>query len=128
VDIVFVSNFFEHLPDKATLLKTIAETRRVLRPGGRLLVLQPNITAIGHAYWDFADHHIALNDRSLTEAVRMVGLRVTEVIPRFLPYTTRSRIPQHPVLVRAYLACRPLWWLMGGQTWLVATTPDTSTR
>jgi len=37
------------------------------------------------------------------------GYEVVEVIPRFLPYTTRSALPQSPWLVRAYLAFRPAW-------------------
>jgi SAM-dependent methyltransferase len=123
VDVVFASNFFEHLPDKATFLATLGQVQRILRPGGKLLVLQPNIRVIGGRYWDFVDHHIPLTDRSLVEAVRLVGLEVTEVVPRFLPYTTRSRTPQHPALVRLYLLARPLWFLMGGQTWLVARKP-----
>ena len=35
---------------------------------------------------------------------------------RFLPYTTKSRLPQAPTLVRAYLAVRPAWLLLGRQT------------
>ena len=42
---------------------------------------------------------------------------------RFLPYTTRSAIPQSPWLVRLYLAVRPVWWIMGQQTWFVARKP-----
>lgn len=121
VDVVFASNFFEHLPTKEAFIRTLAEIHRVLRPGGRLLVLQPNIRAVGGSYWDFVDHHIALSDRSLVEAVEMVGFRVRQVVPRFLPYTTRSRVPQHPLLVRLYLAFPPAWRIMGGQTWLVAS-------
>ena len=45
------------------------------------------------------------------------------MIPRFLPYTTRSAIPQSPWLVRLYLAVRPAWWFMGQQTWFVARKP-----
>jgi SAM-dependent methyltransferase len=126
VDIVFCSNFFEHLPDTRTFLATLVEIRTVLRPGGRLLALQPNIRLVGGAYWDFVDHHLPLTDRTLVEACGSVGLEVVEVIPRFLPYTTRSRLPQSPWLVRLYLAIRPAWRLLGGQTWLVARKPTAS--
>ena len=86
VDIVFCSNFFfEHLPDKAALETTLAEIRTVLRPGGRLLVLQPNIRLVGGAYWNFIDHHVALTDRSLAEACEISGFTVQEVIPRSWP-------------------------------------------
>jgi len=123
VDVVFCSNFFEHLPDKQTFLATLAEIRIVLRPGGRLLILQPNIRLVGGAYWDFVDHHLPLTDRTLVEACESLGFDIVEVIPRFLPYTTRSGIPQSPWLVRMYLAFRPAWWLLGQQTWMVARKP-----
>jgi SAM-dependent methyltransferase len=120
VDVVFCSNFFEHLPDTATWLATLREIRAVLRPGGLLLALQPNIRFVGGAYWDFVDHHLPITDRSLTEACESIGLETVEVIPRFLPYTTRSALPQSPWLVRLYLLVRPMWWLLGKQTWFVA--------
>lgn len=123
VDAVFCSNFFEHLPDKDTFLATLEAIRRVLKPGGRLLVLQPNIRVLGGQYWDFVDHHLPLTDRTLVEASLMLGFEVEEIVPRFLPYTTRSRLPQAPWLVRLYLHCRPAWWLLGGQAWLVARKP-----
>jgi SAM-dependent methyltransferase len=123
VDVVFCSNFFEHLPDKATFIATLKEIRTVLRPGGRLLALQPNIRFVGGAYWDFVDHHLPLTDRTLVEACESLDFEIQEVIPRFLPYTTRSAIPQSPWLVRIYLAVRPAWWLLGKQTWFVARKP-----
>lgn len=123
VDVVFCSNFFEHLPDKNTFLATLVEIRTVLKPGGLLLALQPNIKYVGGAYWDVLDHHLPLTDVTLVEAAGSLGYEIVEVIPRFLPYTTRSAIPQSPWLVRLYLAVRPAWWFMGQQTWFVARKP-----
>jgi ubiquinone/menaquinone biosynthesis C-methylase UbiE len=60
IDVVFTSNFLEHLPDTATLGQVFAEVYRVLRPGGRFLALRPNILYLGGAYWDFFDHHLRL--------------------------------------------------------------------
>jgi SAM-dependent methyltransferase len=122
-DVVFVSNFLEHLPTKDDLLKTLAEVRRVLRPGGRLLILQPNIRLAGGAYWDFIDHHLPLTERSLVEAVELVGLEPTEVRARFLPFTSKSLLPQHPLLVRLYLKVPAAQWLLGRQSWIVAAKP-----
>jgi SAM-dependent methyltransferase len=120
VDVVFASNFLEHLPDKNTLLATLRESCRVLRCGGRMLVLQPNIRVLGGRYWDFFDHHIPLSDRSLVEALELVGLRVVEVRPRFLPYTTKSSLPQHPFFIHLYLSLPLAHRLLGGQAWVVA--------
>lgn len=125
VDVVFCSNFFEHLPDKAAFLATLKEILTVLRPGGHLLALQPNIRYVGGAYWDFVDHHLPLTHLTLVEAAESQGFEVVEVIPRFLPYTTRSAIPQSPWLIRMYLAVPPLWRIMGQQTWFVARKPTT---
>jgi SAM-dependent methyltransferase len=56
LDVVFTSNFFEHLPDKLALRSTLREAARCLRPGGRLIALGPNIKFVQGAYWDFWDH------------------------------------------------------------------------
>ncbi len=52
------------------------KSRTVLRPGGRLLVLQPNIRFVGGAYWDFVDHHLPLTDRTLVEACESLGFEI----------------------------------------------------
>ncbi|MGY1617789.1 class I SAM-dependent methyltransferase [Geodermatophilus sp. SYSU D00691] len=122
VDVVFASNFFEHV-DRPTILAVMAEARRVLRSGGRFLVLQPNIRFCADDYWMFFDHVTPIDDRALAEAFRLSGFRVVTVIPRFLPFTTKSRMPQWSWLVRAYLAFRPAWWLLGKQSFLVAERP-----
>jgi dolichol-phosphate mannosyltransferase len=112
---VFASNVLEHVADKVTLLGVLAEARRVLRPGGELLVLGPNIRYVPGAYWDFYDHHIPLTDASLSEALEMSGFSVVERIKRFLPYTTKSRLANLAFLVPLYLKLRPLWSLFGAQ-------------
>jgi SAM-dependent methyltransferase len=120
VDVVWVSNFFEHLPDSGALLATLAEVRRVLRPGGRLLVLQPNIRLTKEAYWDFVDHSLPITERSLAEALRLTGFEIDLMKVRFLPYTTESRLPISPGLIRLYLRMPPAQWLLGKQTFVVA--------
>jgi SAM-dependent methyltransferase len=127
VDTVFVSNFFEHLRSKEELAATLGEVERVLRPGGRLMVLQPNIRYAYREYWDFLDHHVPLSHLSLAEALEIGGLRVVEVRPRFLPYTTKSRLPRPPALLRLYLVLRPLHRLLGKQMFIVAEKPQTAT-
>jgi ubiquinone/menaquinone biosynthesis C-methylase UbiE len=123
IDVAFASNFFEHLSSKQEFVATLTEIRRVLRRGGRLLIMQPNIRFLSGEYWDFLDHQLPLTDRSVVEGLRLVGLHPTQVWPRFLPYTTKSRLPQWPWLIRVYLRCRPLHGLFGKQAWIVAVKP-----
>jgi len=119
-DVVFMSNFLEHLPSKQMVFDTLAEARRILRKGGKLMVLQPNIRLIPGAYWDFFDHHTPLTERSLVEAVTNLDMKVIRVIGRFLPYTTKSALPQSPVLVRLYLRLPLAWRLLGKQSFVAA--------
>ncbi len=115
-DVAFLSNYLEHLSSTEAVLQQLRVANALLKPGGQLLVLQPNIRLVGGAYWNFIDHQTALTEKSLGEAATMAGFRTKQMITRFLPYTTKSRLPQHPFLVRAYLAFPPLWWLFGRQT------------
>ena len=119
-DVVFMSNFLEHLPSKQMVMDTLTEARRILRPGGRLIILQPNVRLLPGAYWDFIDHHTPLTEKSLAEAVHILDMDLERVIARFLPYTTKSVLPQSPWLVRLYLAFPPVWWLLGKQSLVVA--------
>jgi SAM-dependent methyltransferase len=120
VDVVFSSNVFEHLPSSEALLAVLRAAHDALRPGGRLIVIQPNIRFAYREYWDFLDHRLPLSDRSLAEAVGLTGFAVRELRPRFLPYSTKGLRLGAPPLLRLYLRCPPLQWLTGKQLLLVA--------
>jgi len=124
VDVVFTSNFLEHLPSKDVLSGVAREVRRVLRPGGTFVIMGPNIRFLPGSYWDYYDHHIALTDRSVAELLVVSGFELTEVISRFLPYTVKAGGPRWEWLVRLYLAARPIAWnLLGKQFLVVARKP-----
>jgi SAM-dependent methyltransferase len=115
LDVVFTSNFFEHLPSKAHLKKALAEAYRCLRPRGLLIAMGPNAKYIPGPYWDFFDHHIPLTELSLQEALELAGFRPVEVIARFLPYTMVNA-PRYSVgSIALYLKMRWLWRLFGKQ-------------
>jgi len=120
IDVVFVSNFFEHIT-RDVILSTLIEARRVLKPTGRLLVLQPNVRFCGRDYWQFFDHITPVDDRALAEAFAATGFDVEKCIPRFLPYSTKSRLPSWPSLVRLYLKMPLAWRVLGAQAFMVAT-------
>lgn len=123
LDVVFTSNFLEHLPDKAALARTLAQAFRCLKAGGRLIALGPNIKFTGGRYWDFWDHHIALTEASLGEALCARGFRIERSEPRFLPYTM-AQGPHYPLwILKAYLRLPLLWRLRGQQFLVVARQP-----
>jgi SAM-dependent methyltransferase len=119
VDVIFISNFFEHIT-RAEIADTVRECHRCLRPGGRLLVLQPNIRYVSRDYWMFFDHITPIDDRALCELLEIVGFTMRKVLPRFLPYTTKSRLPKSLLLIRIYLKIPLLYRLFGGQAFVVA--------
>jgi ubiquinone/menaquinone biosynthesis C-methylase UbiE len=123
IDVAFTSNFLEHLESKAACDAVLREVLRALRPGGKFIVMGPNIRYLAAQYWDFYDHHLPLSHSSLEEGLSINGFRVTQNIAKFLPYTTRSALPQHPLLVRAYLKTPVAWRLLGRQFLLIAEKP-----
>jgi SAM-dependent methyltransferase len=118
---VFMSNYLEHLDSSDAVVEQLSVARRLLAPGGRVVVLQPNIRLVGARYWDFIDHRVALTERSLLEAAELAGLRADVIVTRFLPYSTKGRLPSAGTLVRAYLAFPPAWWILGKQTLFVGS-------
>jgi SAM-dependent methyltransferase len=115
-DVVFMSNYLEHLDSAESVVEQLKVARRVLRAGGLVIVLQPNIKLVGAAYWDFIDHRVPLTEESLVEAATFAGFATRDVIGRFLPYSVKGRLPASRTLVRSYLAFPPAWRVMGKQT------------
>lgn len=113
---VFMSNYLEHLPSPDSVVQQLRVAAKLLRAGGRLIVLQPNIRFVGGRYWDFIDHRVALTDESLVEAASLARFRTFALVPRFLPYSTKSRLPKHRLLVRGYLRFPLAWRVLGRQT------------
>jgi SAM-dependent methyltransferase len=123
LDIVFTSNFFEHLPDKAALGHTLDQIFAKLKPGGKLIALGPNYRHLPAAYWDFWDHHIALSDWSLSEALETRGFRIEQRIAQFLPYTMAHQRKKPIWLVGLYLALPLAWKFFGKQFLIIASKP-----
>jgi 2-polyprenyl-3-methyl-5-hydroxy-6-metoxy-1,4-benzoquinol methylase len=113
---VFMSNYLEHLESGEAVNEQLRVAQALIRPGGRVVILQPNIRLVGPRYWDFIDHRVALTERSLLEAAEIAGLGTVKLVPRFLPYSTKGRLPSDSRLVRLYLAVPLMWRLMGRQT------------
>ncbi len=120
VDVVFSSEFFEHLKDKEELFATLKEAYRILCPGGKLIVICPNIRYVGHKYWDFIDHGLPLTHFGMREALLMHHYALVKLVPKFLPYTTKSCLPKSSFLLKVYLKMPVLWNIFGSQMFIIA--------
>ena len=98
LDLIFSSNFFEHLPNKETLDQTISHAHMHLKKNGRLVMIGPNIAALKGHYWDFWDHHVAISDQSAAELLELHEFTVEKKISRFLPYNM-VRIRKRPLFL-----------------------------
>lgn len=123
VDVVFTSNFLEHLIDKPQVMATLRNAHAALKPGGRIVALGPNLRYLPGLYWDFFDHLVPLTERSLSEALVAAGFEVEESIPRFLPYTMSGARTYPTFFLSAYLRLRPAWRVLGKQFLVVARRP-----
>lgn len=117
---VFASNLLEHLT-RDELAAALDGIHRVLRPGGRLLLIQPNFRYCAREYFDDYTHRLVFSHVSLADLLASRGFEIDVVQPRFLPLSFKSRLPPWPWLVALYLRLpvRPF----GKQMLVVATRP-----
>lgn len=115
VQVVFTSNMMEHLRGKQDMERLLMEAKRVLAPGGHFIALGPNMRFLAGQYWDFWDHVVPITDKSLEEILAYLDFTVVNRYPKFLPYTTQSKYPRAPFLVRLYLKVPLAWKIMGRQ-------------
>jgi SAM-dependent methyltransferase len=117
-DSVFESNLLEHLAEPI-LSSTLAEIRRVLKPTGRFIAVQPNFRYCYRTYFDDYTHVRVFTHVSLGDLLTASGFDLIATQPRFLPTTFKSRLPAWPWLTDLYLHLpfRPL----AGQMLIVST-------
>lgn len=114
-DVIFMSNFLEHLLSIDDVMKKLSRLRQALKQGGRLIIMGPNIRFAYKDYWIFFDHRIPLTDLSLAELLAAMDFRLTKIVPKFLPFTTKSGYPKWSWLVKTYLKMPFLWRIFGRQ-------------
>lgn len=120
IDVVFASNFFEHMKDKDELENVILEIRRVLAVNGKLIVIQPNIRYAYKEYWDVIDHYTPISDRSLSDLLVINNFKINVCYPRFMPWSPKTKLSKFTFLLTIYLRFPLLWKLFGKQLFMVA--------
>ena len=106
-DVVLAADLTEHLDD-ATFQAMLSETRRVLRPGGHVVLYTPEASHLFERLRDAGimkqdPSHIAVrNGRELAAALQRAGFTVERV--RYLP----SHLPGWNLLERAFARWLPL--------------------
>lgn len=109
LDLVFASNFFEHLHADAST-ELLDSVRTGLRVGGRIALLQPNHNRCAEHYFDDPTHVAIFNDDNIGPWLEAHGFRLRRLVPGLLPFSMKSNVPKWPLLVRCYLhsPIRPL--------------------
>jgi SAM-dependent methyltransferase len=102
-DVVLASNVLEHFaPDVAA--SVVGDVAALLKPGGRVVIIQPNFRYAWRRYFDDYTHRAVFTDVSLPALLRAHGFAIDLVEARFLPYSMRgATLPIRPWIVRAYL-------------------------
>lgn len=101
-DVVFASNLLEHL-DRGQSDRLLDSAARVLRPSGRLILMQPNFRLNPGRYFDDYTHISIFTDQSLRDYLTSRGWNVEAVHARFLPLTLKSKGSGLTFLVPWYL-------------------------
>ncbi len=102
VDYVFSSNCFEHV-SQTDLVNCLSQLRRKMKPGAMLTVVQPNFKYCAREYFEDYTHVTIYTDKGLSDLLAANGFKIVRCVPRFMPFTIKSSLPVHPLLIRLYL-------------------------
>lgn len=114
-DGIWVSNFLEHLPTQEAIASFLEKMYAAAALGGRIAVMGPNFRYCEREYFDCADHTLALTHVAIAEHLYAAGFEPVKLVPRYLPYSFRSRLPPSRKLTRQYLRLPAVWRLLGKQ-------------
>jgi len=103
IDLVFASNFLEHL-NKDQLQTIMPRIGQILKQTGRLILIQPNYRLCQERYFNDETHQTIFSDDNIIAFLAQYNFTVTRLIPGFLPFSMKERLPKWPLLVRLYLA------------------------
>jgi hypothetical protein len=112
---VWVSNFLEHLLTQEQTAEFLGRMHTAMAPGGRIAIMGPNFRYCAKEYFDCADHTLVYTHTAIAEHLYAAGFEPERIVPRFLPYSFRGRLPATPLTTRLYLQAPSVWRLLGKQ-------------
>lgn len=102
IDVLFASNLLEHLDD-AEMMEAMQEFGRILKNGARVILMQPNYRYAYKEYFDDYTHKKVYTHVSLRDFFQANGYESIKVVPRFLPFSLKSKLPKSYFLTKLYL-------------------------
>lgn len=113
-DIITMHDVLEHLVDP---VKTLKEVRRILKPGGRLIVDFPNyFVEAGKHHWRPIQHLWYFTEAQLVDVLEKAGFPVTEIdypIPsKFVAYTFNSKSVASEKKILVLPGMGDIYWTM----------------
>ena len=108
VDLVLSTPFIEHLPSYLDALNFLLEVRRVLRPGGRILLIVPNYLATKEIYFDDYKHDWITTKRRMFDMLGDCGFDVVGSRYTIGWITMRS----NPLVICARIVSYLLLWAL----------------
>lgn len=102
IDLVFASNLYEHLTDDDAQ-KSLNEVYRVLKTGGQIILMQPNYKYAYADYFDDFTHRKVYSHISLADLLLTHNFSEVKIIPRFLPFSLKSRLPKSYLLTKLFI-------------------------
>lgn len=122
-DGVWVSNFLEHLLSQEQTAAFLERMHGAMAPGGRIAIMGPNFRYCMKEYFDCADHTLVYTHTSIAEHLYAAGFEPERIVPRFLPYSFRGRLPATAATTRLYLRTPALWPVLGKQFLVIGRRP-----
>ncbi|MDD4902673.1 MAG: class I SAM-dependent methyltransferase [Patescibacteria group bacterium] len=117
LDAILASNLLEHLNAGETDA-LFDQANRLLKTGGKIILIQPNIRYCCREYWDDFTHVKAYSDVSLKDLLVSRGFKIVKVEKRFLPFSFKSFLPKSYWLTKIYLMLP--WRPMAKQMLIIA--------
>ncbi len=101
-DVAFSSNLLEHLILEE-IEKTLEEIKRILKSGGKLILLIPNFKYCYKTFYDDYTHKTPLTENSTCDILKTKGFEILKIKPKFLPFSLKSKFPVNSFLVWLYI-------------------------